>query len=69
MISMARHFAKDLERSQPDLTTAVIEAFFRTVGREPNSSEAADLVAYAKQHGLANACRLLFNLNEFSFVD
>tara|TARA_B100000614_G_scaffold12269_1_gene10522 strand:+ start:1919 stop:4654 length:2736 start_codon:yes stop_codon:yes gene_type:complete len=69
MVSMARHFAKDLERFQPDLTTAITEAFFRTVGREPNSSEAADLVAYAKQHGLANACRLLFNLNEFSFVD
>jgi len=69
MVSMARNFAKDLERSKPDLTTAVTEAFFRTVGREPNSNEAADLVAYAKQHGLANACRLLFNLNEFSFVD
>ena len=69
MVSMARNFAKDLERSKPDLTTAVTEAFFRTVGREPNSNEAADLVAYAKQHGLANACRLLFNLNEFSFAD
>mgnify|MGYP001983237808 CR=1 FL=1 len=69
MVSMARHFANDLEQSQPDTTSAVTEAFFRTVGRAPNTNEAADLAAYAKQHGLANACRLLFNLNEFSFVD
>ena len=69
MVSMARHFANDLEQSQTDTTSAVTEAFFRTVGRAPNTNEAADLAAYAKQHGLANACRLLFNLNEFSFVD
>ena len=69
MVSMARHFANDLEQSQPDTSSAVAEAFFRTVGRAPNTNEAADLTAYAKLHGLANACRLLFNLNEFSFVD
>ena len=27
------------------------------------------LTAYAAQHGLANACRLLFNANEFLYVD
>lgn len=69
MVSMAKHFAHDLKQSQADTKAAVTEAFFRTVGRAPTTAEAADLVDYAKQHGLANACRLLFNLNEFSFVD
>ena len=27
------------------------------------------LVAFTRTHGLANLCRLLFNLNEFTFVD
>ena len=29
----------------------------------------ACVAAYAREHGLENACRVLFNLNEFSFVD
>jgi len=27
------------------------------------------LVLYAARHGLANACRMLLNTNEFIFVD
>jgi hypothetical protein len=32
-------------------------------------SDEAALTAYAQHHGLQNYCRLLLNLNEFSFVD
>ena len=35
----------------------------------PTPEEAAMLTAYAREHGLTNLCRVLFNLNEFSFVD
>ena len=69
MVAMARHFANDVERTYTDRTAAVSEAFFRATGRPPTPEETSDLVAYAAKHGLANACRLLFNLNEFSFVD
>ena len=69
MVAMARHFANDLQQSQPNTQSAVSEAFFRTVGRAPSNKEASDLATYTQQHGLANTCRLLFNLNEFSFVD
>ena len=35
-----------------------------------NSSSSADaLAAYAQSHGLANACRILLNTNEFLFID
>jgi hypothetical protein len=27
------------------------------------------LVGYASRHGLDNACRVLFNANEFLFID
>ena len=69
MVSMASHFASDVEQTHTGHAAAVSEAFFRAIGRAPTSEEASDLVAYAGKHGLANACRLLFNLNEFSFVD
>ena len=39
------------------------------VAREPTGEELTALRAYAKEHGLANACRVILNLNEFVFVD
>ncbi|MED5382204.1 MAG: DUF1553 domain-containing protein, partial [Verrucomicrobiota bacterium] len=69
MIAMAGHFAANLEQTHTDRAAAVSEAFFRTTGRPPSTEEAADLVAHSDKHGLPSTCRLLFNLNEFSFVD
>ena len=69
MVAMARHFASDVEQTHTGRTAAVSEAFFRATGRPATPEETSDLVAYAAKHGLPNACRLLFNLNEFSFVD
>ena len=66
MIAMARHFANDLE---PSDSATMGEAFYRAIGRKPTDTESADLAAYAAKHGLPNACRLLLNPNEFSFVD
>jgi hypothetical protein len=37
-------------------------------GRPPTVDERLELERYARRHGLANACRLLFNSNEFLFV-
>jgi hypothetical protein len=37
--------------------------------REPTEQEAAALLAFRQEHGLAAACRVLFNSNEFIFVD
>jgi hypothetical protein len=44
-------------------------AFRIALQRTPSDAERDDLVRYAMQHGLANACRLVLNLNEFVFVD
>ena len=38
-------------------------------GRPPEKEEARELSDYAQRHGLANLCRLLFNSNEFMFVN
>ena len=47
-----------------------VEAAVQLVfGRTVEPGELADLTAYADKHGLANLCRVLFNANEFLFVN
>jgi hypothetical protein len=55
------------ESSSPEAQT--VEAYRRIFGRRPTPSEQLAVVDYVDQHGLANACRLLVNTNEFMFVD
>jgi len=47
----------------------VVAAFRLALSRSPTRDEAEALTAYAEKHGLANACRVLFNMNEFAFID
>ncbi len=69
MVAMSRHFAERLEKSTGDMRTRVEQGFSEALGRPANAEESAALTAYAEKHGLANLCRVLFNLNEFVFVD
>jgi hypothetical protein len=69
MVTMAGHFAAKLDCAYDRLSTKVERAFREAIGRSPTRTETQALATYARQHGLANACRLIFNLNEFAFVD
>ncbi len=69
VVVMAKHFADRAERSGGDLGSKVTAAFRLALGRSPNEEELRGLVEYAAEHGLANACRVILNLNEFVFVD
>ena len=69
MVRMSEHFAARVEREAADVAGRVTVAFHRALGRMPTEEERDGLVAYANQFGLANTCRVLFNLNEFAFVD
>jgi hypothetical protein len=67
MVRMSEHFAKRLtlagdERAQVRL------AYRLALGRDPRPHEETALGDYARRHGLANACRVLLNCNEFVFV-
>ena len=64
----AERFAAKLATSG-DVSQQVERAFAEAVGRRPTANEQVDLVAYASQHGLAATCRVIFNLNEFFFID
>ena len=69
MLTMSKHFAAKTEKREGDLPVKVRAAYYEAVGRAPSTEDAKVLTQYAKQHGLPNLCRVLFNLNEFSFVD
>jgi mono/diheme cytochrome c family protein len=51
------------------LEEQVLETFRRILLRDPGSEERTMLVEYAEKHGLTAMCRVLFNSNEFVFVD
>lgn len=73
-------FAERLQRSLPDRVATEVESPAELESnirdavqwvwcRAPTQDESALLVAYAHQHGLAATCRVLFNSNEFLFID
>ena len=69
MVRMAEHFATRLEPLGENTTERLTAAWRLAFGREPDEAEFAPLVEYADRHGLASACRLIFNMNEFVFID
>jgi uncharacterized protein DUF1553/uncharacterized protein DUF1549/cytochrome c len=69
MIREAERFADRLE-SEASTPEARLERAYRlALGRPPAAREAELLLAHVRDHGLASACRLIFNLNEFIFID
>jgi len=68
-VAMAKHFAARVEKLGRDDGERASAAVRLALARDPTPSEREALTAYAKEHGLANACRVILNLNEFVFVD
>jgi hypothetical protein len=69
VISQSRQFAQVLREHSTDLEEQIREASLRALGRPPQPDEVALLSGYARQYGLENFCRLIFNSNEFLFID
>ena len=69
MIGQARHFADRLRASSAESAEQLRHGFRLAYGRSASDSEVAALAEYSEKHGLESAARLLFNGNEFIFVD
>jgi hypothetical protein len=69
MVVMAGHFAVRLQQQATEPASQIDEAFRLALARRPIGDERQRLLRYAQEFGLANACRLVFNLSEFVFVD
>ncbi|MFI4874349.1 MAG: DUF1553 domain-containing protein, partial [Blastopirellula sp. JB062] len=68
-LCMAQHFARRVDSEGDEPSEKIARAFELALGRSPQPEELQALTHYAQQHGMANACRALFNLNEFVLVD
>jgi hypothetical protein len=69
MVRLSEHLAERAKTKGADVTTRVRAVYRFTLNREPTPCETQAVGAYIDKHGLANACRLLLNSNEFLFVD
>jgi hypothetical protein len=70
VVRQAEHLAaRATAQTANDLSAQVAIAFELAISRLPTPEEHKTLTDYATRHGLANACRVIFNSNEFVFVD
>ena len=69
VLRQCEHLAARLERECGNLESQIERAFQLLTDRPPTRMETALLTDYARRHGLANACRVLTNSNEFLFVN
>ncbi len=69
MIRMSEHLAARAAKVSSELPTQVRAVYGLTLQREPTDKETRLLTEYATKNGLANACRMLLNCNEFMFLN
>jgi len=69
VVAMAKHFAERVAKESNGLEAQTRHAFALALSRNPTSEEIKPLLEYAQREGLENTCRVILNLNEFSFVD
>ena len=65
----SEHLAALAVKASADVSAQVRFVGRRVLGRTPTTAEEAAWGTYAKAHGLANLCRVLFNSSEFLFID
>lgn len=70
MITQARFFAERLQQEKPGgLAEQIERAHWLAFGRAATNEEQARYITFAQSYGLPNLCRVLLNMNEFSFTD
>lgn len=69
MLRMAEHFSNRLKTESDNPSNQISRAFQLATGRQPTEEQLGTLIEYVDEFGNENLCRLLFNLNEFVFVD
>ena len=69
IVRQCEHIAARLEKSASDVKEQTALAYEWILGRPANAQEIELVANYARQHGLANAVRVLLNSNEFMFVN
>ena len=70
IVRQSEHLAARLQSEEDQgLAKQIERACHLSWNRAPTRSELKTLQTYAAKHGLANACRVILNSNEFAFVN
>lgn len=69
LLRQSDHFAARLTREVPSEEARVDRAFRLALGRSPSPQESQAGLQLARTRGLNQLCRMLFNSNEFVYVD
>lgn len=69
VLRMSEHFSELLRGREPNAEAQVRAAVRLALSREATPREVELYADYARREGLANFCRVLFNTNEFLFID
>jgi hypothetical protein len=68
--TQAKYLAERLRQEAGEKVEAQVELLYRLLlCRPPTAKESGAVVAFVGKHGLAQACRVLYNLNEFVYPD
>jgi hypothetical protein len=67
---MSERFAERVRAEVRDDRALELSRIYRLAwGRQPAQSEEESALAFVRDHGLAAFCRVVFNSNEFLYVD
>ena len=70
VLYMADHFAERLSSiAGDDINEQIKQAYLLAYGREPDAEETELAESFVQQQNLSAMCRVLFNSNEFLYVD
>ncbi|MBI1322430.1 DUF1549 domain-containing protein [bacterium] len=69
VLALSEAFGERMSQQPGSMSDRVSWGFELALGRLPNPDELAGLTEYTAKFGFARTARLIFNLNEFAFVD
>jgi len=69
VVRQSEFLAERVQATALDLPNQIETAFHLALGRSPEPTERDVLLKHAQNSGLASVCRIIFNSNEFTFVD
>jgi hypothetical protein len=69
LVRQSERLAKRLRHETSSLSGQVGRLFELVYHRKPVPEEGRMVLALAREHGLANACRMMLNSNEFIFLN
>ncbi|MEP6662992.1 MAG: DUF1549 and DUF1553 domain-containing protein, partial [Verrucomicrobiota bacterium] len=69
ILRQSEHLAERVAKESSDLEKQIAAIYRLVLERAPTTDEMKDLKNYATEYGMANACRIILNSNEFIFVN